>query len=60
MHDFANKHPFLTFFLALAAIDGVVALVRPKTSPALPPASTVPVQVAGSLLTKLGQPRAVG
>jgi hypothetical protein len=52
MNDFVRNHPWLTFILGLAAIDGVVALVHgrpsfpvaalgaakitPATTPALP------------------------
>jgi hypothetical protein len=32
MNDFVRNHPWLTFFIALSAIDGVVALVHGRPS----------------------------
>lgn len=47
LKDFPHEHPWMTFFLGLAAINGVVTLVRGfpppiQIGPTTPPATTTP------------------
>ena len=45
LSDFPHEHPWLTFFLGLAAVNGIVTLVRGYPVISLPAPAPAPTQI---------------